>query len=162
MRPWGRAARSRVRRGGRAEQPGPVGAALSLRPPGGTGPNKPRRPNIVFLMADDLGFGDMGFNGNKVIKTPHLDKMAADGIRFTRFYSIGPICSPTRASCLTGRHYMRFGMMDVNVGKLPTQEVTLAKLAKAAGYTTGHFGKCRAVLTLFVTETETRKCLYRS
>ena len=105
------------------------------------GPNKPRRPNIVFLMADDLGFGDVGFNGNKVIKTPHLDKMAADGIRFTRFYSIGPICSPTRASCLTGRHYMRFGMMNVNVGKLPTQEVTLAKLAKAAGYTTGHFGK---------------------
>lgn len=99
------------------------------------------RPNVVFLMADDLGFGDVGFNGNKIIKTPHLDCMAADGIGFTRFYSIGPICSPTRASCLTGRHYMRFGMMEVNVGKLPEQEVTLAKLSKAAGYTTGHFGK---------------------
>ncbi len=103
--------------------------------------DEPRRPNIVFMMADDLGFGDVGFNGNEIIKTPHLDQMAADGIRFTRFYSIGPICAPTRGCCLTGRHYMRFGMMDVNVGKLPVQEVSLAKLCKAAGYRTGHFGK---------------------
>ena len=98
-------------------------------------------PNVIFLMADDLGYGDTGFNGNTVIKTPHLDAMAEDGIRFTRFYSIGPVCAPTRASCLTGRHYMRFGMMDVNVGKLPKQEITLAKACKAKGYATGHFGK---------------------
>lgn len=99
------------------------------------------RPNIIFLMADDLGYGDTGFNGNTVIKTPHLDAMAKDGIRFTRFFSIGPVCAPTRASCLTGRHYMRFGMMHVNVGKLPEQEITLAKVCKAQGYATGHFGK---------------------
>jgi len=98
-------------------------------------------PNIIFLMADDLGYGDPGFNGNTVIKTPHLDAMAKDGIRFTRFYSVGPVCAPTRASCLTGRHYMRFGMMHVNIGKLPRQEITLARIARSGGYTTGHFGK---------------------
>lgn len=98
-------------------------------------------PNIIFLMADDLGYGDTGFNGNKIIKTPHLDGMAKDGIRFTRFYSIGPVCAPTRASFLTGRHYMRFGMMNVNIGKLPKQEITLARACKAKGYVTGHFGK---------------------
>ena len=53
---------------------------------------KDRPPNIIFLMADDLGYGDTGFNGNKVIRTPHLDAMAKDGIRFSRFYSIGPVC----------------------------------------------------------------------
>ena len=73
-------------------------------------------------MADDLGYGDTGFNGNKIIKTPHLDNMAKEGARFTHFYSIGPVCAPTRGSALTGRHYMRYGMMDVNVGKLPHQE----------------------------------------
>jgi len=102
---------------------------------------KGKKPNIIFLMADDLGYGDTGFNGNKVIKTPHLDAMAKDGIRLTRFYSIGPVCTPTRASCLTGRHYMRFGMMRANMGKLPKQEITLAEACKAKGYTTGHFGK---------------------
>jgi arylsulfatase A-like enzyme len=102
---------------------------------------EPTSPNVIFLMADDLGFGDVGFNGNEVIDTPNLDRMAADGMRFTRFYSIGPICSPTRASCLTGRHYMRFGMMNVNVGKIPEQEITAARICREAGYTTGHFGK---------------------
>lgn len=104
-------------------------------------PIKKRPPNIVFLMADDLGYGDTGFNGNEVIKTPHLDTMAKDGIRFTRFYSVGPVCGPTRAACLTGRHYMRFGMMHVNMGMLPRQEITLARIAKRNGFTTGHFGK---------------------
>lgn len=99
------------------------------------------RPNFIFLMADDLGYGDTGFNGNKIIKTPHLDNMAKEGARFTHFYSIGPVCAPTRGSALTGRHYMRYGMMDVNVGKLPHQEITIARLCKQQGYTTGHFGK---------------------
>jgi arylsulfatase A-like enzyme len=92
-------------------------------------------------MADDLGYGDTGFNGNRIIKTPNLDAMSDDGIRFTRFYSIGPVCGPTRATCLTGRHYMRFGMMDVNVGCIPEQEITLARICKTKGYATGHFGK---------------------
>jgi arylsulfatase A-like enzyme len=100
-----------------------------------------KKLNIIFLMADDLGYGDTGFNGNTIIKTPNLDAMAKEGIHLTRFYSIGPVCAPTRASCLTGRHYMRFGMMTVNIGKLPQQENTLARICKAKGYVTGHFGK---------------------
>src|SRR6056297_3141327 len=61
------------------------------------------KPNIIFLMADDLGFGDVGFNGNKHIKTPNLDKMASQGTVLDRFYAAAPLCSPTRGSCLTGR-----------------------------------------------------------
>lgn len=100
-----------------------------------------KEPNIIFLMADDLGFGDVGFNGNTLVKTPHLDRMANDGIRFTRFYSVGPVCSPTRACVQTGRHCMRFGMINVNTGKLPEGEINMAQIAKSKGYATGHFGK---------------------
>jgi arylsulfatase A-like enzyme len=99
------------------------------------------KPNIIFLMADDLGFGDVGFNGNNLVKTPNLDRMAGDGLRFTRFYSVGPVCSPTRACVQTGRHSMRFGMIGVNIGKLPEGEINMAQIAKSKGYTTGHFGK---------------------
>ncbi len=98
-------------------------------------------PNVIFLMADDLGFGDVGFNGNDLVQTPHLDRMANDGLRFTRFYSVGPVCSPTRACVQTGRHSIRFGMINVNVGKLPEGEINMAQIAKSQGYTTGHFGK---------------------
>jgi len=92
-------------------------------------------------MADDLGWGDPGFNGNGIIRTPHLDLMAASGIRFTRFYSGGPVCSPTRGTCLTGRHYFRYGVTHANEGMLPKQEITLASMLKPLGYATGHFGK---------------------
>ena len=61
------------------------------------------KPNIIMLMSDDQGWGDVGFNGNKVLKTPHLDKMAKEGVTFERFYAVSPLCSPTRGSCLTGR-----------------------------------------------------------
>ncbi len=70
----------------------------------------PDRPNIILCMADDLGWGDTGFNGNKIIKTPNLDAMTAAGIHFTRFYSGGSVRSPTRGTCLTGRHYFRYGV----------------------------------------------------
>ena len=93
------------------------------------------------MMADDLGWGDPGFNGNRIIRTPHLDAMAQAGIRFTRFCSGGPVCSPTRGTCLTGRHYFRYGVTHANEGMLPRQEVTLARLLKPLGYRTGHFGK---------------------
>jgi arylsulfatase A-like enzyme len=99
------------------------------------------RPNIILMMADDLGYGDVGFNGNKIIKTPHLDDMAKAGIRFTRFYAGGPVCSPTRGTCLTGRHYFRYGIFSASVGYLPAEEITIAKICKSLGYTTGHFGK---------------------
>lgn len=99
------------------------------------------KPNVILMMCDDLGWGDTGFNGNKIIKTPHLDRMAEEGAVLSHFYSVGPVCSPTRASFLTGRHYYRLGVWTANVGHLPKEEYTIARMMKANGYTTGHFGK---------------------
>ena len=99
------------------------------------------RPNIILALADDLGWGDPGFNGNKVIQTPHLDEMAKAGLRFERFYSGAPVCSPTRGSCLTGRHPYRYGIWSANEGHLRKKELSLAEVLKAQGYATGHFGK---------------------
>ncbi|VGO19229.1 sulfatase family protein [Pontiella sulfatireligans] len=98
-------------------------------------------PNIILMMADDLGYGDTGFNGNKIIKTPHMDALAKRGITLTHFYSGNSVCSPTRATCLTGRHHDRFGIYGANQAHLPAQEITLARMLKSKGYTTGHFGK---------------------
>ena len=100
-----------------------------------------QRPNIILMMADDTGYGDTGFNGNTIIQTPHMDALAAEGVRLTHFYSGNSVCSPTRATCLTGRHHDRMGIYYANVGHLPAQEITLAKMLKTKGYTTGHFGK---------------------
>lgn len=99
------------------------------------------RPNIVLMMADDLGWGDTGYNGHPVLKTPNLDAMAAAGLRCTRFYAAAPVCSPTRGSCLTGRHPFRYGVTYANAGHLRAGEVTLAELLRGRGYATGHFGK---------------------
>ena len=99
------------------------------------------QPNIILIMADDLGWGDVGFNGNLLIKTPALDEMADRGIIFNRFYSAAPVCSPTRGSCLTGRHPFRYGVITANAGKMKVEEVTLAEFLKKKGYSTGHFGK---------------------
>lgn len=92
-------------------------------------------------MADDLGWGDVGFNGNRTIRTPHLDAMARSGARFTRFYAQAPVCSPTRGSVLTGRHPYRYGIYSANVGHIREPERTLAERLAASGYATGHFGK---------------------
>lgn len=99
------------------------------------------KPNIILTMCDDLGYGDTGFNGNEIIHTPHLDAMAAFGARFSRFYAGGPVCSPTRGTCLTGRHYFRYGVTHANKGRLPPEEINLAQVLKSQGYVTGHFGK---------------------
>jgi arylsulfatase A-like enzyme len=99
------------------------------------------KPNIILCMADDMGWGDTGFNGNKIIKTGNLDSMARAGMRFTRFYSGAPVCSPTRGSCLTGRHPYRYGIFFANTGHMRKEEITLADALKTQGYTTGHFGK---------------------
>ncbi len=98
-------------------------------------------PNIILCMADDLGWGDVGYNGNQIIKTPNLDKMAASGIQFNRFYSGSSVCSPTRGSCLTGRNPYRYGVYTANKGHLKEKEATLPELFKELGYATGHFGK---------------------
>ena len=108
------------------------------------------RPNVILMMADDLGWGDVGYNGNTTIKTPHLDQMAADGIQFNRFYSASSVCSPTRASCLTGRDPFRTGVFNANHGILRPEEITLPELLKERGYTSGHFGKWH--LGTFTTE----------
>ncbi len=100
-----------------------------------------KKPNIILLMCDDLGYGDTGFNGNTIIRTPHLNAMRAEGARFTRFFAGGPVCSPTRGTCLTGRHYARYGIDHANKGRLPTAEITLANVCQEVGYRTGHFGK---------------------
>lgn len=106
-----------------------------------TAQNKGKKPNIILIMADDLGYGDVGFNGNKIIKTPAMDAMAATGMTFSNFYAGGPVCSPTRGTVLTGRHYFRYGIFSANIGHLPTAEITLSELLKEQGYATGHFGK---------------------
>jgi len=107
-------------------------------------------------MADDMGWGDPGFNGNSIIKTPNLDAMARAGIVFRRFYSGAPVCSPTRGSCLTGRHPYRYGIFFANVGHMPKQECTLAEALKTQGYTTGHFGKWH-LGTLTTTEKDSNR-----
>lgn len=111
---------------------------------------KSEQANFILIMADDLGWGDTGFNGNSIIKTPNLDQMSADGIIFNRFYSASPVCSPTRASCLTGRNPYRLGIPNANSGHMPQSEITIAELLKEQGYATGHFGKWH--LGTFTTE----------
>jgi len=98
------------------------------------------RPHIVFVMADDMGWGQTGYRGHPVLKTPNLDAMAASGLRFDRFYAGGPVCSPTRASVLTGRSHERTGVLSHGYA-LRRQEKTIAQALKGAGYVTGHFGK---------------------
>ncbi len=98
------------------------------------------RPNIVLMMADDQGWGETGYNGHPHLKTPVLDEMSRSGLKLDRFYSASPVCSPTRASVLTGRHANRSGAFAPNYSTRP-EEITIARILKDAGYRTGHFGK---------------------
>jgi len=98
------------------------------------------RPNIVLCMADDQGWNEVGYYGHPFLKTPVLDEMAGAGLRFDRFYSGAPVCSPTRGSVMTGRHPNRFGCFTWNYSIRP-EEITIAEILKQAGYATGHFGK---------------------
>ncbi|QDU75835.1 Arylsulfatase precursor [Bremerella volcania] len=98
------------------------------------------RPNIVLVMADDQGWGQMGYNGHPHLRTPNFDAMADSGIRFNRFYAAASTCSPTRASVLTGRTPQRTGVPAIG-NRLCLQEKTLPQALKRAGYATAHFGK---------------------
>jgi arylsulfatase A-like enzyme len=98
------------------------------------------RPNIILAMTDDQGWGDVSYNGLKLIQTPALDAMATAGLRMNRFYAAAPLCSPTRASVMTGRHPNRMGTFTPGRPLRP-QEMTIAQAVKQAGYLTGHFGK---------------------
>jgi arylsulfatase A-like enzyme len=99
-----------------------------------------KRPNIILVMADDQGWGQTGYNNHPILKTPNLDNMAENGIRFNRFYAGAPVCSPTRASVLTGRSNDRTGVYSHGYA-MCRQEKTIAEALKEAGYKTAHFGK---------------------
>ena len=98
-------------------------------------------PNVILIMSDDQGWGDVGFNGNKQVQTPNLDAMAAEGVKFDRFYAVSPLCSPTRGSCLTGRYPFRFGVLAAHTGGMRVGEFTIAEMLQKEGYETGFFGK---------------------
>jgi len=107
------------------------------------------QPNVVVILADDLGYGDLGCYGHPTIRTPNLDRMAAEGARFTQFYVAAEVCTPSRASILTGRYPIRSGMAhnqfrvlrSISTGGLPASEITIAQALKTQGYTTGMVGK---------------------
>ncbi|HZB45046.1 MAG TPA: arylsulfatase [Pyrinomonadaceae bacterium] len=114
-----------------------------------------RKPNVIFILADDLGYGDIGPYGQRRIRTPHLDRLAREGVRFTDFYAASPVCAPSRASLMTGQHqghtYIRGNSTKVPVPgqsgaaarRLPLRprDVTVAEVLKGAGYATGVVGK---------------------
>ncbi|MGA0133453.1 MAG: sulfatase [Opitutales bacterium] len=107
-----------------------------------------RRPNILVIFSDDHGWADLGANGaDKDIRTPELDRLARDGVRFTQGYVTAPQCVPSRAGLMTGRYQQRFGVDDNNKGPLPLEEKTIAERLKAGGYVTGQVGKWHLDLT---------------
>lgn len=111
----------------------------------------PEKPNILFILVDDLGWSDVGFNGSRVYETPHIDQLARQGMVLTDFYSAGPVCSPTRASILTGKAPARLGLTTwlytpekdppFVTHHLPLEEFTIAEALSEDGYATGYFGK---------------------
>jgi arylsulfatase len=107
-----------------------------------TAAQETRQPNVVLIITDDQGYGDLGFTGNPHVKTPVLDNFASESIRFNQFY-VSPVCAPTRASLMTGRFSLRTGVRDTYNGGaiMAPEEVTIAEMLKTAGYTTGAFGK---------------------
>jgi len=111
------------------------------------GQQKADRPNIIFILADDLGYGDVGFNGQKLINTPNIDRLAAEGIRFNQFYAGTSVCAPSRSSLMSGQHtghtFIRGnkGVEPEGQYPIPDSVITIAEVLKQAGYQTGAFGK---------------------
>ncbi len=101
-----------------------------------------KKPNIVLILTDDQGWGDLSFNGNENLNTPHIDRIAKNGVSFENFY-VQPVCSPTRAELLTGRHYTRLGVYSTSEGgeRINLEETTLADILKKEGYQTAAYGK---------------------
>lgn len=127
-------------------------AALLLVPSAGVhaADTPPPQPNVILILADDLGYGDLGCYGHPKFKTPHLDRMAAEGAKLTQFNCPAPFCAPTRAALMTGRYPFRCGMVanpapdggpQADRLHLPESEITLAQLFRQAGYATGMVGK---------------------
>jgi arylsulfatase A-like enzyme len=117
-------------------------AALAATPASRAGGPTPGRPNVLLIVTDDQGYGDVGVHGNRVLKTPNIDRLARGGVRLTDFHAC-PVCAPTRASLMTGRYPYRTGVVDTYIGRamMHPDEVTLAEILAAAGYRTGIFGK---------------------
>ena len=101
-----------------------------------------QRPNVLLIMTDDQGYGDLGAHGNTIIRTPHLDSLARESVVLNHFY-VSPVCAPTRASLMTGRYNYRTGAVDTYIGRamMDPAEITLAEMLRDAGYRTGIFGK---------------------
>ncbi|HET6574224.1 MAG TPA: sulfatase-like hydrolase/transferase, partial [Fimbriiglobus sp.] len=124
-------------------------AGLVLAAAVGATPAADRPPNVVVILADDLGYGDLGCYGHPTVRTPNLDRMAAEGMKFTDFYAAAPVCTPSRAALLTGRLPQRSGMTSDtrrvlfpdSAGGLPRSEITLADVLKDRGYATACVGK---------------------
>ena len=100
------------------------------------------QPNVIVILTDDQGWGDLSLNGNVSIETPHIDQLAGDGARFQHFY-VSPVCSPTRAEFLTGRHHVRCGVYSTSEGgeRVNADEIMIGEVFRNAGYRTGAFGK---------------------
>ncbi|MHC4702709.1 MAG: sulfatase-like hydrolase/transferase, partial [Planctomycetota bacterium] len=130
---------------------GVAAATLAVRAAASAGEASNRKPNIIFIMADDLGYRELGCYGQKKIKTPNVDKMAAEGMRFTDYYTGSAVCAPARCNLMTGMHgghaYVRnnseVGGWETFKGQLPlpAETVTIAEVLKKQGYATGAFGK---------------------
>jgi arylsulfatase A-like enzyme len=115
-----------------------LAALLALAPPSRARDGRP--PNVVLILADDLGWGDVGFNGRKEWATPNLDRLASQGTTFKRWYSAAVVCAPSRAALMTGKYTIHDGVSRNN-DDLPAEEVTIAEALKARGYATALFGK---------------------
>ncbi|MCK5173176.1 MAG: arylsulfatase, partial [Planctomycetes bacterium] len=100
------------------------------------------RPNVIVILTDDQGWGDLSIHGNSAIETPNIDRLARDGVRFDRFY-VSPVCSPTRAEFLTGRHHVRCGVYETSEGgeRVNPDETMIGEIFQKAGYKTAAFGK---------------------
>jgi len=135
----------------------PAGGQVA-RAAGDPSATRPRRPNIIFVLADDLGYTDVACYGSTYYETPNIDRLASQGMRFTSGYTCGPNCTPTRAALMSGQYGPRTGMYTVggidrfnwqsrplrpvdNVEKLAPEKITIAEALKKAGYATGMFGK---------------------
>lgn len=121
---------------------GTAGIALGLSGTAAAQPQAPQRPNIVLIITDDQGYGDVGVNRNPAVRTPNIDKLHAESVRLDNFH-VDPTCSPTRAALLTGQYSLRAGVWHTVMGRslMPTEKVTMAERLRDAGYATGIFGK---------------------
>jgi arylsulfatase A-like enzyme len=126
---------------GAAPLPATAPSPLSTQTNGAQRPPAPRRPNIILIVADDLGYGDLGSYGQSMIQTTNLDKLAAQGIRFTDFYAGSTVCAPSRCSLMTGLHTGHAFIRGNGAQALRAEDFTVAELLKKAGYHTGLIGK---------------------